>query len=146
MIWGDNCTDPILLIDTKWPLGRVIGEFDVGTDETKEDKEQQTWWVAPVSNTQAKESRKLGKKTEEKENVSLKLETDGPGYCNSGVAGMLPWNWELKRVMSCWHWAKVSKVSGESFAIEALVVQELVWFCWALAFIFMSYLFYLQTC
>ena len=36
VIWGDNCTDPILLIDTKWPLGRVTEEFDVGTDETKE--------------------------------------------------------------------------------------------------------------
>ena len=46
VIWGDNWTDPILLIDTKWPLGRVTEESDAGTDETKEGKEQQTWWVA----------------------------------------------------------------------------------------------------
>ena len=91
-----------------------------------------------MSNTQAEESRELGKETEERENIPLKLETDGPGCCNSGVAGVLSWSWELKRAMSCWHWAGDSEASGESAVAEASVVLELVWFAWALAWGFLD--------
>ena len=45
----DNFIDPIQLMETKWPLGRVTKELIVGTRWRKDFKEQQTWCVALVS-------------------------------------------------------------------------------------------------
>lgn len=45
---------------------------------SKEFREQQTSWVAPMSKIQAKQEIREVKKSEDKEKIPLKLETEGP--------------------------------------------------------------------
>lgn len=42
VIWLDNCTEPIRLIDTEKPISRVTKELVVGMEEVKEFNKQQT--------------------------------------------------------------------------------------------------------
>lgn len=86
-----------------------------------------------MSNTQVEESRELVKETKEREHITLKLETDGPSCCDSGVIKESQYSWDLIRAMSCWHWVDVSEASSKSIVAKASVVLELAWFTWALA-------------
>lgn len=90
--------------------------------------EQQIWWVALVSNTQDNGEIEDLERMKEKKSIPLRLEMDGLGYCNSREIWELPWSFELKRVISWWHWVEVSEPKTESNELDCLVIVEVVWY------------------